>query len=43
MGIWPPGAGLQRQAPNYPMQLFLRGIVVNVGASLPRNGRKSHK
>jgi hypothetical protein len=38
MGVWPPGAGLQGQAPNHPMLLRLRGVVVSVGASLPRSG-----
>jgi hypothetical protein len=38
MGVWPPGAGLQGQAPNHPMLLRLKGAVVSVGASLPRSG-----
>jgi hypothetical protein len=38
MGVWPPGAGLQGQVPNHPMLLRLRGVVVSVGASLPRSG-----
>jgi hypothetical protein len=38
MGVWPPGAGLQGQAPNHPMLLRLRAAVVSVGASLPRSG-----
>ncbi|TVS07363.1 MAG: hypothetical protein EA413_01190 [Cyanobium sp. PLM2.Bin73] len=31
MGVWPPGAGLQGQAPNHPMLLRLRGVVVSDG------------
>ncbi len=31
MGVWPPGAGLQGQAPNHPMLLRLRGAVVSDG------------
>jgi hypothetical protein len=50
MGVWPPGAGLQGQAPNHPMLLRLRVVVVSDGekaamsrqvcvdASLPRSG-----
>ena len=29
MGVWPPGAGLQGQAPNHLMLLRLRGVVVS--------------
>ncbi|MFM7087829.1 MAG: ATP-binding cassette domain-containing protein, partial [Cyanobium sp.] len=28
MGVWPPGAGLQGQAPNHPMPLCPKGAVV---------------
>jgi len=38
MGVWSPGAGLKGQAPNHPILLCLRGMVVSVGASLPRSG-----
>jgi len=31
MGGWPPGAGLQGQAPNHPMLLWLRAAVVSDG------------
>jgi hypothetical protein len=31
MGVWPPGAGLQGQAPNHPMLLRLRVVVVSDG------------
>ena len=31
MGVWPPGAGLQGQAPNHPMLLWLRAAVVSDG------------
>ena len=31
MGVWPPGAGLQGQAPNHPMLLRLRASVVSDG------------
>ena len=31
MGVWPPGAGLQGQAPNHPMLLRSRGVVVSDG------------
>jgi hypothetical protein len=31
MGVWPPGAGLQGQAPNHPMLLRLRAAVVSDG------------
>jgi hypothetical protein len=31
MGVWPPGAGLQGQAPNHPMLLRLNGVVVSDG------------
>jgi hypothetical protein len=31
MGVWPPGAGLQGQAPNHPMLLWLRALVVSDG------------
>lgn len=31
MGVFPPAAGLQGQAPNHPMLLCLRGTVVNDG------------
>jgi len=31
MGVWPPGAGLQGQAPNRPMLLRLTGVVVSDG------------
>ena len=31
MGVWPPGAGLQGQAPNHPVLLRLRGVVVSDG------------
>ena len=29
--MWPPGAGLQGQAPNHPMLLRSRGVVVSDG------------
>jgi len=29
MGVWPPGAGLQGQAPNHPMLLRLKDVVVS--------------
>ncbi len=28
MGVWPPGAGPQGQAPNHPMPLCPQGVVV---------------
>jgi type I restriction enzyme R subunit len=28
MGVWPPGAGLQVQAPNHPMPLRIKDVVV---------------
>jgi hypothetical protein len=31
MGVWPPGAGLQGQAPNHLMLLWLRAAVVSDG------------
>ena len=31
MGVWPPGAGLQGQAPNHPMLLRSKGAVVSDG------------
>ena len=31
MGVWPPGAGLQGQASNHPMLLWLRAMVVSDG------------
>ena len=31
MGVWPPGAGLQGQAPNHPMPLRLKDVVVSDG------------
>ncbi len=31
MGVWSPGAGLQGQAPNHPMLLRLRGVLVSNG------------
>jgi hypothetical protein len=31
MGVWPPGAGLQGLAPNHPMLLRLRVVVVSDG------------
>ena len=31
MGVWPPGVSLQGQAPNHPMLLRSRGVVVSDG------------
>ena len=31
MGVWPPGAGLQGQAPNHPMLLRSKVVVVSDG------------
>ena len=38
MGVWPPSAGLQGQAPNHPMLKRLKSVTMRVGASIPRNG-----
>ena len=41
MGVWPPGAGLQGQAPNHPMLLRLRVVVVSDGEKAARSRQVS--